>query len=189
MMSIAPALQLLNKMVEDRIISKYAIAGAVAALNYIEPTLTEDLDILVSFDSERKSGLVTLGPIVSYLASAGYQEWKNEGVLVEGWPVQFLPVSDALDLEALAEAGVVVDEFGAEASITTRVLSAEHLAAIALRTGRGKDQLRIDAFVDQDVLDLVRLKEIILRHDLKQKWLDFCRKTGRSDPVGLEVNS
>jgi hypothetical protein len=65
----------------------------VAALNYIEPTVTEDLDILVSFDRERKSGLVTLGPIVGYLAEAGYQEWRNEGVLVGGWPVQFLPVA------------------------------------------------------------------------------------------------
>ncbi|CAN7375779.1 hypothetical protein [Rhizobium sp. LjRoot254] len=188
-MSIALALQLLNKMVEDRVISTYAIAGAVAALNYIEPTVTEDLDILVSFDAERKSGLVTLGPMVSYLANAGYQEWKNEGVLVGGWPVQFLPVSDALDMEALAEAEVIDDEFEIGTSIATRILSAEHLAAIALRTGRGKDYLRIDSFIDQDVLDLVRFKAIILRHDLKQKWLEFCRKTGRSDPIGLEVNS
>ena len=36
-------------MEADGVIGRYAIAGAVAAYNYIEPTLTEDLDILVSF--------------------------------------------------------------------------------------------------------------------------------------------
>ena len=32
------ALQVINEMVADGIIQKYAVAGAVAALNYIEPT-------------------------------------------------------------------------------------------------------------------------------------------------------
>ena len=41
------ALQVINGMVVDGIIQKYVVAGVVAALNYIEPTVTQDLDILV----------------------------------------------------------------------------------------------------------------------------------------------
>ena len=46
-MSIGKTLQFLNQMVADGIVEQYAIAGAVAALNYIEPSVTEDLDILI----------------------------------------------------------------------------------------------------------------------------------------------
>jgi len=49
-MSIGKTLQALNQMVADGIVEQYAIAGAVAALNYIEPSVTEDLDILISFE-------------------------------------------------------------------------------------------------------------------------------------------
>jgi hypothetical protein len=43
-------LDVINQMEADGIIGRYAVAGAVAAYNYIEPALTNDLDILVSFD-------------------------------------------------------------------------------------------------------------------------------------------
>ena len=40
-----------------------------AAYNYIEPSVTEDVDILIALEStpQAQSGLVTLGPILSYL--------------------------------------------------------------------------------------------------------------------------
>ena len=62
--SIGKTLQVLNQMVADGIVEQYAIAGAVAALNYIEPSVTEDLDILISFEIQPASSLVTIGPIV-----------------------------------------------------------------------------------------------------------------------------
>ena len=49
-MGMKQTLDVINRMEADGIIGRYAIAGAVAAYNYIEPTVTEDLDILVSFD-------------------------------------------------------------------------------------------------------------------------------------------
>jgi hypothetical protein len=70
-MSIGKTLQALNQMVADGIVEQYAIAGAVAALNYIEPSVTEDLDILISFEIQPASSLVTIGPIVGYMASKG----------------------------------------------------------------------------------------------------------------------
>jgi len=53
------------KLKEKGVITNYAIAGAVAALNYIEPFLTADLDILISAADfeKRSSGLVLLGPL------------------------------------------------------------------------------------------------------------------------------
>ena len=102
-------LEVLNQMVKDKIIKSYAIGGAIAAYNYIEPALTEDLDILVSFEhTASASGLVTLTPIVTYLASKGYTEFRKEGIVVSGWPVQFLPVANPLDAEALNEA-IMID--------------------------------------------------------------------------------
>ena len=182
-MSLGKTLKIVNRMVEDEVIENYAIGGAVAALFYAEPTLTEDLDILVSFEDDPKSELVTLGPIVSYLENEGYPEWRHEGLVVEGWPVQFLPVSDALDLEALEQARTVDDD---DLGVVTRVLTAEHLAAIALRTGRLKDLARIETLLDQDAVDLARLGRIVKEHDLSVKWAEFCDKAGISDPLAGE---
>ena len=108
-MGMKQTLNVINRMEADRIIGRYAIAGAVAAYNYIEPTVTEDVDILIAFDSgprQPQSGLVTLGPILSYLKDKGYSEFRKEGILIEGWAVQFIPVASDLDAEALAKAEV-----------------------------------------------------------------------------------
>lgn len=58
-MSLRQTIEVVTKLAEQGAIKQYAIAGAVAALNYIQPTLTEDLDILVSIAdfAEHKSGL------------------------------------------------------------------------------------------------------------------------------------
>lgn len=57
--------------------------------------------------------------------------------------MQFLPPHGGLEQEALADA-VKTDFEG----IPTSVLSAEHLVAIALKTGRGKDYARIVMFLE-----------------------------------------
>jgi hypothetical protein len=102
--------QVINRMVADGVIGTYAVGGAVAALNYIEPMLTYDLDVLISVDqlqNQPSSGLVTLEPVFAYLRNAGYREFKKEGIVIEGWPVQFLPVASDLDAESLAQAVTV----------------------------------------------------------------------------------
>jgi hypothetical protein len=62
MAGLKSTLQVINGMVADGIIQKYAVAGAVAALNYIEPTLTQDLDVLISFD-DLEGGHSKLDPL------------------------------------------------------------------------------------------------------------------------------
>ena len=56
-------LSILNEMVRDAVIQKYAIAGAVGAFIYLEPTFTADLDVyaVLSRDS------TPLRPIAAWL--------------------------------------------------------------------------------------------------------------------------
>ena len=192
-MGIKQTLDVINAMEYDGIIRRYAIAGAVAAYNYIEPTVTDDLDLLVSF-SERasipQSGLMTLGPVFSYLRAKGYEEHRKEGLVIEGWPVQFLPVASDLDTEALAQARPITIELGkAEGSVRTRVLRPEHLVAISLRVGRPKDLLRIAQFLTEEAVDLPALCEILQRHNLNESWKAFCRRSGIADPCALQAKS
>jgi hypothetical protein len=108
-MGMKQTLDVINRMEAEGIIGRYAIAGAVAAYNYVEPTVTEDVDILIAFDSGHRlqTGLIALGPILSYLKDKGYSDFRKEGLLIEGWAVQFIPVANDLDAEALAAADEV----------------------------------------------------------------------------------
>ena len=155
----------------------------MAALNYIEPTLTEDLDILVSIDAfgERPSGLLTLAPVFEALRQQGYGELKKEGVIVGGWPVQFLPVASALDEEALTQA-VEVDLGTGASTVKARVLRAEHVVATAVKLGRLKDWARIDEFLKQNAVDLAILKGVLERHGLMPAWFSFCQRSGVTNP-------
>ena len=162
-------LAVINLLEQENLIGRYAIGGAVAATRYIEPIQTYDLDIFVILPVS-SSGLISLTPIYAYLTQRGYIP-QGEGVVIEGWPVQFLPVYDELTEEALAKAIEV--EFG---STPTRVLSAEHLAAIMLKTGRPKDHARLIQFFELNALNKVMLEEIIARHGLTPKWEGFQKR-------------
>ena len=184
--------QVINRLVADGVIQRYAIGGAVAALNYIEPTLTDDLDVLISMGEPANrpgSGLVTLEPVFAYLRKSGYTEFRNEEIVIEGWPVQFLPVANDLDAEGLARAVEIEIEVGNGAPpIKVRTLRAEHVVATALMVGRPKDRIRISQFLAEDAVNLALLRGVLDRHDLRQTWSTFCAQAGVPDPfdVGFE---
>ena len=91
--------------------------------------------------------------------------------------MQFPPPSDALDEEALAQAiETEVQE------LPTRVITAEHLVALALRTARAKDFARILQFVEAGLLDADRLDHILKQHRLLEKWEQFGVKFFRGNP-------
>src|ERR1700687_1777850 len=188
-MAIKETLEIINAMEADGIIGRYAIAGAVAAYNYIEPAVTDDLDILISFGEtprQAKTGLVTLAPIFSYLRARGYDEHPKEGLVIEGWPVQFLPVANDLDAEALAAAHEVQIEINETVgSVRTRILRAEHIAATSLRVGRPRDLIRISQFLEENAVDIAALCAVLDRHALTQAWQSFCRRTGIPDPCAV----
>ena len=189
-MGMKQTLDVINAMEAGGVIGRYAIAGAVAAYNYIEPALTNDLDILLSFDKPTgETPLISLEPIYSYLKKKGYGEHREEGIVVEGWPVQFLPVTSELDVEALAQAGDVnIEIHKAEGSVRTRILRPEHIVANALRVGRPQDFIRVIQFLQEQAVDLVTLCDLLERHNLRREWQSFCQRAGIADPCGLDTS-
>lgn len=188
-MELTATLSVINDMERAGVIGSYAITGAVAALYYIEPAVTQDIDILISFDESgygSETGLVSLQPILEYARERGYQDFTEEGLDISGWPVQFLPVASDLDAEALDRAVTVElkSQNGTEA-VSTRVLAAEYIVATALRIGRPKDHVRVAQFIEEDAVDLAALKRVIVAFDLSARWIDHCRRTGLVDPLGM----
>jgi hypothetical protein len=131
-MTMRKAIEVVIELADRGVVKNYAITGAVAALAYIEPMLTQDLDILVSVADleQRPSGLVLLAPIEQALASFGYSERSDVGILVEGWPVQFIPVASELDEECLREARDV--QIAGSPPINAKVVRPEYVVAKAI---------------------------------------------------------
>ena len=165
-------LQIINRMQDAGVIGKYAIGGAVGATFYLEPTSTFDIDIFVSFKPTSDSLIVSPQHIYDFLKPLGYMPDK-EHIIIEGWHVQFLPADDKLNGEALSQA--VETNVG---GVKTWVMRPEHLMAIALNTGRGKDFIRVEQFVRSKVFDADKLHEILKRHGLLEKWEQFNQKYG-----------
>ena len=160
-------LQVINQMVADKVIDNYAIGGAVAAIAYLEPFLTQDVDVFMSFSTTSSGLIVSPAPIYEYFSSRGYNA-EREYIRIEGWLVQFLPTEKPLYAEALASA-ITRDVDG----VPVRVFSAEHLMAIALDTGRAKDHARLVQFVEAGVFEPATLHAILQRHALVDKWSRF----------------
>ena len=161
-------LHVINRMQAAGVIGRFAIGGAVAALFYTEPTDTEDIDVFITFRQSDRTEIISLAPIYQYLDKIGYSEKRKEGIVIEGWPVQFLPTCDALDEEALAQANET--EIQGE---PVRVMKPEHLVAIALRTGRGKDFIRIQTLLNSGAVNADTLDAVLQRHKLVEKWAVF----------------
>jgi hypothetical protein len=158
-------LKVINRMVKDRVIEEYAIGGAIAAIYYLEPFDTADLDVFVQVDTTG-SDLMILAPIYEYLTEQGYKT-KDEAIYIEGIPVQFLPVFNPLTEEAVEKAQTIK-----YAGVASRLMRPEHLVAIMLDTGRLKDYLRISMFLEQGAVKMRALNAVLKRHGLTQKWTD-----------------
>ena len=158
--------KVIEQMKAAGVIADYAIAGAVGAIFYVEPFQTGDIDFLVNLPIG-DSFLVSLEPIHAWLAERGFDQFDAGGhVQVEGWPVQFLPVTDALSTEALAEAQYLpFDE-----NLSVRVVRPEYLAAEALKVSRPKDIQRVTLLVEVEGFDFARLSDLIQRFGLKKQW-------------------
>ena len=157
-------------MLDAGVIGKYAIGGAVAATFYIEPTSTYDIDVFIPFENIPGRLIASPGKIYEYLLPRGYKS-QGEHFFIGGWQVQFLPADNDLYGEALLQA--VQKEVG---GVKTWVMKAEHLMAIALRTGRGKDLIRLEQFVHHAAYNQDELSQILKRHNLIEKWQQFNNK-------------
>jgi len=163
-------LEAINQMQADGVIGKYAIGGAVGATFYLEPAATIDLGVFVMLPVPYSSTLISLSPIYDYPKARGGVE-EAEYIVIGDWPVQFFLPSQGLETEAVDEAILAEVE-----GVKVRVMSAEHLAAIALRTGRPKDRIRLIQFVQQGALEPHKWSKILLRHGLVDRWQEFEQK-------------
>lgn len=168
--SIKDTIAAINQMQADGIIDSYAIGGAVGATFYLEPVATLDVDVFIAFRPEAGHLLISPPRIFEYLQSRG-SVLQGEYIVVAGWPVQFLPVGSPLLDEGLQQA-VEKDVEG----VPARIFRAEHLAAIALQTGRGKDKARLLQFIEAGALDPVHFQAILARHSLVDRWRQFERQ-------------
>lgn len=169
-MQIQEVIKIINQMQADGVMERYAIGGAVGATFYLEPVATLDVDIFITLKAEAGTLLVSPQPMFDYLKARG-GTMQGEYIVIAGWPVQFLPPTGPLAEEALREA-VTRDVDGTPA----RVFTAEHLAAIALQTGRAKDKARVLQFVEAGTLDAARFQAVITRHGLTESWQRFDRQ-------------
>ncbi len=95
----------------------------------------------------------------AYLRDHGDAEFQAGSVVVAGCPVQFLPVSDGLTLEALTAARIL--PYDREFSV--RVVTPEHLAAEAVKVGRPKEVQRFA----MPKFDRAAFADVIARHGLE----------------------
>ena len=156
------ALRALNQLVANHVIERYAIGGAIGASFYIEAMQTEDIDVFV-FLAPSAGSLLSLTPVYDALVALG-GTIEREYIRFAEWPVQILPDANDLVREAIRTA--LETEFD---GIPTRVFTAEHLCAVALKTGRTKDYLRVVMFLEQNAVNLNVLGDILARHDLTDR--------------------
>ena len=132
---------------------------------------TKDIDVFVMLPASSGGILLTLGPIYDYLLARGFST-ESQHTIIGGWAVEFVPPGTPLVEEALNQA-VERDVNG----VTTRVFTAEHLAAICLQVGRAKDHDRVSRFVEAGAMEnwgaIFTFERILLRHDLMDKWAKF----------------
>jgi len=161
-------IEILNHMQADGVIEKFAIGGGIAAIRYLEPYVTDDIDVFISPVVVGENGSVSFGRIYSYLDELGYTP-EREYIKIEDWLVQFVPASESVQEEAVAQADRV-----AFAGEYTSIFSCEHLAAELLRSGRLKDQTRVLALLESEQMDREVFRDIIRRHGLAEKWKEFA---------------
>jgi hypothetical protein len=170
--SLKESFVVVEEMIKEGIIQKYALAGAIGAMCYIEPFDTRDADFIIEFPEGR---IDVLGPLFDFLVSRGYQDVTSDGyVRVGDWPIQFVAVTSELKQEAL-DTSVRAKLYP---NSTVSVLRAEYLAAEALSVGRSKDHVRLERLLE--ILDFNRglFDGLVKKFELTDKWNRFSTSYG-----------
>jgi hypothetical protein len=164
---------ILEQLVGEGVLRQYAIGGATAAGFHGEPLATRDVDVFVFLDPPAGSLLVSLEPLYSRLRQLGFSEFEEEGLLIHGFPVQFLSASPGLESEAVSSAILVEWD-----DHRMQVMRPEHLAAIALTVGRPKDRARLVYLTELPQFDRPVFHDILARHNLTAQWHQWATALG-----------
>lgn len=164
------ALKVLDGLKTNGLIEDYAIGGGIATIFYIEAILTYDLDIFViPIISNKDKKIIDFSHLYKYLTKLGYK-WKGEHIIIEGIPVQFIPV-DQLEEEAVRKAKSVVYK-----GVTTKVLTVEYLIAILIKVGRSKDIAKVSRLINEVKVDKKKLQAILNTFNLTKKYQNIKSK-------------
>jgi hypothetical protein len=164
---VEKTLKIIRELKEKKVLEDFSIGGGIAALYYIEPLLTYDLDI---FFIPIKESIDVLAPLYRYLKEKGFKA-KKEHILIEGVPVQFIPVYNELVKEAVQHSVEV--KYG---RIKTKILGLEYLIADMLQTYRPKDRERLVKIFEEAKIDLKILNKILKKYGLYDKYFQFKEK-------------
>jgi hypothetical protein len=163
-------LEIINSLVEEKIIEKYAIGGSIATLFFIEPTVTYDLDIMIILPKTVHK-LDQLRDIYNWAKIKKYKI-VAEHIVIEGIPVQFLPAYNELIEEAIKYSKETDFE-----RVKTYVINPEYLISIMIQTNRPIDRERAVRFYENyKELDKKKIKEICKKHNLSDKYNLFIKK-------------
>ena len=165
-------LEVLNSLVDEGAIERYAIGGAVGAIFWVEPFDTIDLDVFVLLP-EPAHPLDPLRDVIDRLARRGYA-FDGELLDIEGVPVQLIPAEDdsGLRREALRTAA----EHRYLDRIPTRVIRPEYLIALALDTHRPKDYERVYRLLSEAGPAPAAIQALVERFRLEPQWETFLRR-------------
>lgn len=157
-------LKVIKELKAKRVILDFAIGGGIAVLYYVEPLLTYDLGIFFIPIEER---LDALGQVYEHLMEKGYKT-RKEHIIIEGVPVQFIPVYNELVKEAVQNSAEV--KYG---RIKTKVLGLEYLVAVMFQTYRAKDRERIIKIFEEAEVDLKLLRKLLKKFGLYDRYARF----------------
>jgi hypothetical protein len=167
-MSFVDAIRTLNGLKRRRIIRDYIIIGAVAATAYMEPVMTQDLDVVVLVDTDQEF----------------WETYRRVGKHADGLdgmhhmlgarPVQLFPstmkpiYADAIEKARRTRAG----------NLRVKLASPEHLVLLALDAFRLKDKIRIGEMLNNGSVDrdaVRRLLEVFDdgEHTLARRFKEF----------------
>jgi predicted nucleotidyltransferase len=145
-MSFVDAIRILNRLKQRRVIRGYVVIGAVVATAYMEPILTEDLDIIVLVDTDEE--------YIRTFRRVGESADAMEGMhfVLGGVPVQMFPsTTKPLYRDALENARDT--RIG---GLRVKLASPEHLLVLYLEAFREKDHHRIRTLLPQSRSDHIR---------------------------------
>lgn len=168
MTDMKDAAKLLNDMVTNKVISDYAVFGAIAQMRYTEAVATLDADILVAVPDPDRIDVLT--PIYEFCKSRGYEP-EGEAIRVGAWPVQFVPVFDELSKAAMQCA-----EEGNVDGVSLRVVGPTYLAVMALKVGRAKDFVRILSLLENEAVSRADIADLAAQHGLSVEWDRFVMR-------------
>ncbi len=151
--------KVMKDLIKNNLIESWVIGGGSALSYYTDPISTIDIDIFIVL--KKKSFLIDLSEIYSFLKEQYGAEPVDEMIKIKNVYIQFLVAGDKLTVEATEHPNIVNQ---------IPLFSLEYLIAIMLYVGDRKYKSRLVLVKDEQKYDDDILLDILTRHGLIKKW-------------------